>query len=98
MQVDAWVQTIIKHSQQTVTVNQESKQMAEYTAVLTQGTESLTIGGVVADTIEEARECLKTLMDDEDWSLFIAALPVVVEIFNDQNTLLWNGLLEPLEP
>lgn len=23
MQVDAWVQTIIKHSQQTVTVNQE---------------------------------------------------------------------------
>ena len=71
--------------------------MAEYTAMLTQGTESLSIGGVVGDTIEEARERLKTLMDDEDWSLFIAAIRVDVEIFNDQNKLLWSGVLEPLE-
>ena len=72
--------------------------MTEYTAMLTQGTESLSIGGVVGSTFDEARECLKTLMYKEDWSLFDDALPVVVELFDDQNNLFWSGLLEPLEP
>ena len=72
--------------------------MAEYTAMLAQGIESLSIGGVVGYTIEEAQKCLKTLMNDEDWSIFDDALPVVVELFDDQNNLFWSGLLEPLEP
>ena len=71
--------------------------MAEYTAMLTQGTESLSIGGVVGVTIEDALSSLVTIMDANDWSTFDENKPIMVSLYDDHNDLVFERESLPIE-